>query len=285
MTGADTGGNMRRLGIVLAAVLAGCTARSAPPAPPAASAPASTVAVATAPPAASAGDPVEGLRVATRVGCAGCHGKDGTGRFLWEDPGNYKVSSPNITVKRELYDDAALATFLHTGKTHDGHQPFLMPFVMFAHLSDREVRDITAWLRALPAASNPKPTQTWQSDAVKPQALAGSYKGQVIWRADPSVHAPAAPPTAQLALGKHLAMTSCSECHGPDLNGYQGEDAPPLVVAKGYSAENFARLMRTGITAAGSNSTSGLMSAVGRERFPAMTDDEVRALKAYLDAR
>ena len=80
-------------------------------------------------------------------------------------------------------------------------------------------------------------------------------------------------------------MTSCSECHGPDLNGFEGDDAPPLIVAKGYTAENFVRLMRTGITASGKTSTSGLMSEVARERFPSMTDDEVHDLKAYLDAR
>lgn len=71
----------------------------------------------------------------------------------------------------------------------------------------------------------------------------------------------------------------------PDLNGFKGEDAPPLIVAKGYTAENFALLMRTGITANGKTSTSGLMSEVGRERFPPMSDDEVHDLKAYLDAR
>ena len=79
-------------------------------------------------------------------------------------------------------------------------------------------------------------------------------------------------------------MTTCIECHGRDLNGYPG-DTPSLVVAKAYSAENFIRLMRTGITAGGTKSATGLMTEVGRKRFPAMTDDEVKALKAYLDSR
>ena len=57
-------------------------------------------------------------------------------------------------------------------------------------------------------------------------------------RPDPGNHPPAEPPTEILALGKHLAMTSCTECHGRDLNGYPG-DTPPLIVAKAYSAENF----------------------------------------------
>ncbi len=269
---------MRRLAFVAVCLMAGC---AAPPEPPAALT-ASTAEASTAP---SAGDPVEGLRVATRVGCNGCHGKDGAGAELWESKGEYRLASPNLTEKRQLYDDAALVAFLRQGKTHDGHQPFGMPFVMFAHLSDREVRDITAWLRALPAATNSKHPVSWFSDEVAKQIAAGTFKEQGQWSAAADTVAPAEPPTEPLALGQHLAMTSCSECHGPHLNGYEGDSTPPLIVAKGYTAENFARLMRTGITANGKTSTTGLMSDVGRERFPAMSDDEVRDLKAYLDAR
>ena len=86
-------------------------------------------------------------------------------------------------------------------------------------------------------------------------------------------------------MGRHLALTSCPECHGPDLNGFPGDDAPPLIVAKAYSAENFARLMKTGITVSGTESATGLMTEMGRMRFSVMTDDEVRALKLYLDSR
>ncbi len=281
---------MRRTTFVVVFLMAGCAASPEPPAAPAAST-ASTASSIAAPAgqiaqvAPPAGNPVEGLRVATRVGCTGCHGKDGAGAELWENPGKYRLASPNITEKRELYDDAALAAFLRHGKTHDGHQPFGMPFVMFAHLSDREVRDITAWLRALPAATNPKRPVSWFADDVGKQIAAGTFDEQVQWSAAANTVAPAEPPTEPMALGQHLAMTTCSECHGPDLNGYKGDNAPPLIVAKSYSAQNFMRLMRTGITASGKTSTSGLMSEVGSGRCPAMTDDEVHALKAYLDAR
>lgn len=43
--------------------------------------------------------------------------------------------------------------------------------------------------------------------------------------------------------------------------------------------------MRIGITANGNNSTTGMMSEVGREQFSAISDDGVRDLKAYLEAR
>jgi len=43
--------------------------------------------------------------------------------------------------------------------------------------------------------------------------------------------------------------------------------------------------MHTGITAAGTESASGLMSDMGRRRFSALTDEEVGDLHRYLQAR
>ena len=42
--------------------------------------------VVQAPAPAPKGDPLEGLRVATRVGCNGCHEKDGRGGVFMENP-------------------------------------------------------------------------------------------------------------------------------------------------------------------------------------------------------
>jgi len=264
-----------RLGVVLSVLLAGCAAAPEPPAQP--SSPAPPVVV---------GDPVEGLRVATRVGCNGCHGKDGAGRELWEDKGKYHLYSPNLTQRRDLYDDAGFKAFLREGKTHDGHSVFGMPIVMFQHLSDSEIRDITAWLRSLPAVPDHEKQTTSMSPEFAKQLRDGTFEEAIEWGPHAGVQGPEAPPTETLALGKHLAMTTCTECHGPTLDGWPTEEeTPPLIVAKAYSMDNFMRLMRTGITASGKESASGLMTDVGRKRTPAMTDDEVRALKAYLDSR
>lgn len=229
------------------------------------------------------GDPVEGLRVATRVGCLSCHGAEGGGRKLWEDEGKYRLFSPNLTQRRGLYDDAGIEALLRQGKTHDGHRPFGMPIRMFQNLSDREVRDITAWLNSLPAAADHESEKSWFSEETRQQLLDGSFAENED-RADPSVTSPVEPPTEALALGRHLAMTSCSECHAQDLNGAE-DFTPSLIVAKAYSAENFARLMKTGITANGSPSATGLMTEMGASRFSAMNSDEVAALKLYLDSR
>ncbi len=230
------------------------------------------------------GDPVEGLRIATRVGCNGCHSKTGGGSVFVEEPGQFRLVAANLTEKRELYDDAALEQLVRHGKTHDGHVPLGMPIKMFQYLSDQEMRDITAWLRALPAVSSTELPSGMLSDEITKQLKDGTFPYD-DFVPDPIVQSSEKVPSETLALGKHLAMTSCPECHAPDLNGFPGDNAPSLIVAKAYSAENFARLMKTGITASGKESKSGLMTKVGQKRFSAMTDSEVKALKAYLDSR
>ncbi|OGT60294.1 MAG: hypothetical protein A3E01_15795 [Gammaproteobacteria bacterium RIFCSPHIGHO2_12_FULL_63_22] len=275
-----------RLPLLLVACfsIAGCNAPAPAPEASAAAAPPAAVAVAAAATVAP-GDPVEGLRVARRVGCVGCHGKSGGGQELWGEPGKFKVYSANLTVARDNYDDAGIDGLLRLGRTHDGHRPLGMPVMMFEHLSDREVRDITVWLRSIPAVSNPGLKKTWLSDEVRKQLDDGSYPYDDD-RPTAGMDPPEVPPTDPLALGKHLAFTSCTECHGRDLNGWGPDDpTPSLIVAKAYTPEHFSRLMKTGIASNGKETKTGFMSDVARGRFSILTDAEIDALKQYLDSR
>jgi len=55
--------------------------------------------------AAPKGDPVEGLRVAKRVGCTGCHMDNGRGGgFDIKTPTGDRLVAPNLTERRSLYD-------------------------------------------------------------------------------------------------------------------------------------------------------------------------------------
>ena len=232
------------------------------------------------------GDPIEGLRVATRVGCNGCHGKNAAGEVFMENAEVGRVVAPNLTERRHTYNDAALAALLREGRTHDGHPPLGMPIHMFQYLSDVEVADITAWLRSLPDIANPLPQTQYSAPTAK--AIAdGSLPYLDDVKADPGNRPPAQPPSEPLALGRHLAMTTCTECHGRDLNGWGPDDPTPslVIVAKAYTPERFARLMRTGEIASGGKSKTGLMSGVAAYRFSVMTDAEIAALKQYLDSR
>ncbi len=231
------------------------------------------------------GDPIEGLRVASRVGCNGCHGKDAGGQVFFESEEEGLIVAPNLTKQRHLYNDTQLERLLRGGITHDGHRPLGMPVFMFQYLSDREIRDINAWLRSIPDIANPDlPEKRW-SEKLLLQLKNGSYPYDDDLP-DPNIQSPSIPPTEQLALGKHIAYSSCTECHGRELNGWgPDDDTPSLIVAKAYTPDLFARLMKTGITANGEESKSGLMTKMGRMRFSVLTEQEVSALKAYLDSR
>ncbi|MGH8051403.1 MAG: c-type cytochrome [Arenimonas sp.] len=262
------------LSLALLVILSACAKAPEP------NAPAEIIPVAMEP----VGNSVEGLRIATRIGCNGCHTRNGAGQVFIEKAGEMRIVAPNLTERRKLYDDAGIAALLRKGKTHDGHRPLGMPIKMYQYLSDQEILDITTWLRALPEVGNPGLPEGMLSDEISKQLKDGTFPFDDDLP-DPIVYSAATVPTDTLALGKHLAMTSCPECHAPDLNGFPGDDAPSLIVAKAYTAENFARLMKTGILSNGKESKSGLMTEMGRKRFSVMTDSEVKALKAYLDSR
>lgn len=269
-----------RIALLLAAVLLGACGKAPAPAPVALAVP--------APAAVPVADPVEGLRVATRVGCNGCHARDGRGGGMdITTPLGDRLVAPNLTERRALYDDAGLAALLREGKTHDGHRAFGMPVFMLQHLSDQEVRDITAWLRALPSVSNPGLANSVVSRATLQQIRDGTFPYDQDDKPDPGNRPPATRPGEPLALGRHLALTSCSECHGRDLTGWGPEDPAPslVVVAKAYTPDKFARLMRTGEIASGGKSKTGFMSEVAAARFSVLTDAEIAALKRYLDSR
>ena len=252
------------------------------PSSPAAQAPVAAVQV------VPKGDPVEGLRVATRVGCNGCHTKDGRGGGMdISTPEGDRIVASNLTKVRDKYDDAGLAALLREGKTHDGHRAFGMPIFMFQHLSDQEVRDITAWLRGLPEVENPGLAQGKVSATTLQQIKDGTFPYDNDDKPDPGNVPPAIRPTEPLALGRYIAMTSCTECHGRDLNGW-GEGQPPsMLVAKAYTPEHFKRLLRTGIAATGKDTSDNPlnMSDIARSRYAQLTDVEIDALKQYLDSR
>ncbi|HSD18361.1 MAG TPA: c-type cytochrome [Thermomonas sp.] len=267
---------MRRIAMIVLVLLAACGKTPEPVATP-------QPIVVEAP----KGDPVEGLRVAKRAGCTGCHMDNGRGGgFDIRSPEGDRVVAPNLTQRREAYDDPGIAALLQQGRTHDGHRAFGMPIYMFQHLSNREVGDITAWLRALPPVDNPGlAVTTLTADTVR-KLEDGTHPYNDDDKPDPGNVPPVERPSEPLALGRHLALSSCSECHGRDLTGWEGDTTPSLVlVNKAYTPETFARLLKTGIASNGKDTATGFMSRTARDRFAILTDAEVAALKLYLDSR
>ena len=57
---------------------------------------------------------------------------------------------------------------------------------------------------------------------------------------------------------------------------------PPLSIARAYNDQQFLRLLHEGKTLAGTDSATGMMSGVARERFSVLTTEEVAAIKDVL---
>jgi mono/diheme cytochrome c family protein len=225
------------------------------------------------------GDATEGARLAAIVGCTGCHGADMAGvANCYEEPGRIRFNCPNVIEARGRYADRDLVILLRHGRKLDGALVDFMPWDMYAHLTDRDLANVIAFVRALPAVDKPVQPGTSYAWSTRWAILRGQYP-YVNDLEDYDTR----PREGAVERGRYLASIACPECHAPDLHGYPGEDAPSLLIARAYSPEAFARLMRTGITLAGTASATGLMTSVARGRFAHLRDDEIAALKAYLD--
>lgn len=227
------------------------------------------------------GDAVEGARLAAIVGCTGCHGPDMAGQAnCYEEPGRFRFNCPNVVEARSRYTDRDLVVLLRHGRKIDGALVDFMPWDMYAHLTGHDLASIIAFVRALPEVDKPVQPPTEYAWKTRFAILRGTYP-TVNDLADYDTR----PREGAVERGRYLASIACPECHAPDLNGYEGDTAPNLLIAKAYSPEAFAALLRTGRTIAGTDSASGLMSSVARWRFSHFTDDEIAAIKAYLDQR
>jgi cytochrome c553 len=227
------------------------------------------------------GDATEGARLAAIVGCTGCHGADLAGvTNCYEEPGRFRFNCPNLVEVRQRYTDRDLVVLLRHGRKLDGALVDFMPWDMYAQLTDADLASIIAFLRATPAVEKPVQPPTEYAWSTRWEILRGVYPP-----ANDLADYDTTPREGISERGRYLASIACPECHAPDLDGYEGDTAPGLLVAKAYPAAAFTRLLREGKTLAGTESSSGLMSRVARGRFSHFTDDEVAALKAYLDSR
>jgi mono/diheme cytochrome c family protein len=160
---------------------------------------------------------------------------------------------------------------------------WLMPSQLFQHLSDTDLEALIAYLRTVPPTGelspDPKPG---------PRALREIKSGEVKTAAQLVNELKAVGPVdlgAQHPLGRYITRVTCAECHGPKLEGSVSEEGktPDLVVAGGYSREQFETLITKGIPV-GSRKLQ-LMDVVAKSRFSQLTKHERDELYAYLKAR
>ena len=225
----------------------------------------------------------EGKRIATLAGCMHCHGDKLQGGLVDDIPNLVRLVAPNISVVLPDYSNAQLATVLRKGVKPDGKSVMFMPSEMYRHLADEDLARLIAFLRTMPVT----PEGVQEKTEVR-------VVGRVLLALGQFKPAAASIPTFPAAIrafdandvvsrGQHLTMTFCSECHGQNLEGFEPIAAPPLNVVKGYSLEQFARLLRDGVPPGDRHLK--LMGPTSQVRFSNFTSDEVAAVHAYLQSR
>lgn len=218
-----------------------------------------------------------GERISWALGCHGCHGKELAGRRFYES------YASNLTRDLAAYSDAQIEHVLRAGERPNGKPLWGMPSEVFQHLSDADMAALIAELRTLKPQGGPTQPMLPFEKETKELIASGKFKPAADfvkeWKDKRPVDL-----GEQHALGRYIATVTCAECHGSELKGDPGF-TPDLIVAGGYSREEFETLMTKGILPGGRKFKNPLMGEVAQGRFGHFTPHERDALYAYLKAR
>ncbi|HSE11878.1 MAG TPA: cytochrome c [Rudaea sp.] len=231
-----------------------------------------------------AGNVESGKHWAAILGCSGCHGPTLHGNVIYPDSFLFgALVAPNLTIKRKQYDDAQLARMIRFGIRRDGTGVQLMPSQAFYHLDDQTVADLIAFVRSVPDDDQVLP-ESGNGVLTRWNLLTGAWKltPELVPRG--SARLGDSPHAVGIERGRYIATVACGECHGLDQKGDPNAGMPNLAVAKAYSLDDFKALMHGGV-GLGGRKLQGMMAGAIKWRFTAFTDDELVALKEYLDAR
>lgn len=221
----------------------------------------------------------EGKRLARIRGCyGGCHGPEGAGENI------FGMVAPNLTKYVREHSDTDLERVIRQGIRPDGTSVIaIMPSGMFQYLSDRDLGSIVAFFRSLPESPSDPGPRSFGLQIRTFLMFLTYYEGVEIRATDRIAASDFSVPDDRsnpAAFGRYLAMSICVECHGPDLFGADDGSMPDLMVAGGYSEEEFRHLMATGESADGRD--LGLMAGMGRRRFTHLHPEEADAIHAWL---
>jgi mono/diheme cytochrome c family protein len=259
---------MRGWGAALLAMLAACDQQQPSPGPP-------PIAFDGALAQAVSARVAHGKRIADVLGCTGCHGANLQGKRF------YELYASNLTRDLRDYSDADIERVLREGVAKNGRELWGMPSEIFQHLSKPDTAALIVYIRTLrPAGGSTQPRLPWEPETAK-MIAGGKLKPATEFVREAQSQGPA-DLGPEHALGRYISRVTCAECHGPELRGNPG-DTPDLIVAGGYTRDQFEMLMTTGVPVGGRKLR--LMDEVSRDRFAPMTRHERDALYAYLRAR
>jgi mono/diheme cytochrome c family protein len=201
---------------------------------------------------------------------------------------------PNITPDKKTgagtWADAQFEQAIRHGIGHDGRELLdFMPYAFFRSMADEDVTSVIVYIRSLPAVRNPLPKRN----------LPFPVKVDLHPEMEPSL-----PPDAseQVKHGWYLVrIAQCNDCHTPSdekgnfrtdmmfgggarMKGPWGDVVTPNITSdpsgiSHYDEAMFIKTIRTGRASGGVRQLNPLMPY---SYFRNMTDDDLKAIFAYL---
>jgi mono/diheme cytochrome c family protein len=232
--------------------------------------------------------------VEARYGCNACHGSDLAGGVMIDDPAIGSILGPNLTTgkggRTAGYTMVDWDRIVRHGVKPDGSAA-IMPAEDFFRMSDEELCDIVAYIRAIPPieAEVPRPRL---GPVGKVLLALGKLPISAEHQPDSTRAHPTHPPETadNVEFGEHLAAV-CITCHRSNLAGGPMQFGPPNWPAAAnltrhttglgdWSYGDFERAITQGISKDGRRLREPMSSVVQSTR--AMLPTERKAMWTYL---
>ncbi len=232
-----------------------------------------------------------GRHIALTRGCTDCHGDNLGGKTFIDAAPMARLFASNLTAGQggvgRAYRDADWVRAIRHGVGPGGRPLLFMPSHEFNTLSDDDAGALVAYLKSLPAVDHALP-----GNSVGPVGrvlyLAGQFPlvpAELIEHDRRPRTAPPVGPTA--AYGAYLAV-GCTGCHGTGFTGGKIPGPPGIPEASNltrhetglarWTERDFIRALREGRRPDGTK----IDEFMPWRTTARMTDDEIRALWAYL---
>ena len=226
-------------------------------------------------------------------GCGECHGMDGAGKVVIDDPNGMHVRSPDITPARNgkvaAYAEADWVRAIRHGVDPAGRALLIMPSEDYNRMNDADFAALVAYIRKLPAGRGAA------AEIRFPLIVRALYGAGVVKDAAAKIdhRLPPSTPVAVGATVEHGAYVAnmCMGCHGESFAGGKIPGGPPdwppasnltpgegSVMARYVTDEPFIAMMRTGKRPDG----SAVSKVMPFETLGNINDTDLEAVHAFL---
>jgi cytochrome c553 len=247
-------------------------------------------------PVAAARDPASlkhGKYLFESRGCLHCHGRDGAGAVVVDDPGGLYVKGPNITAGPggvvSAYSDGDWVRAIRHGVDPKGHALLVMPSDDYNRMTDADLAALIGYVKGLPPARGEPAVIRLPAFAKALYGIGGLRDAaeKIDHRRPPPVPVPVGPNAEH---GEYVAAM-CMGCHGAQFGGGPIPGAPPTwpaaanltpgegsTMARYDTVEKFIDMMRTGKRPDGSE----VSRAMPFDSLAMLSDVDLQAMYAFL---